>query len=56
MVGALALEFLEPLPCFINGLTILLGEGGDVRPQFVSLARWKVLAEERLGKYFLSSE
>jgi len=56
VVGALALEVLEPLLCFLKGLTILLGEGGDVRPQFGSLARWEVLYEERLGEYFPSGE
>ena len=56
MVGALSLEVLEPLPCFVKGLTILLDKGGDVRPQLGSLARWEVLAEERLGEYFPSGE
>jgi len=56
VVGALALEVLEPLPCFVKGLSILLGEGVDVRPQLGSLARWKVLAKECLGEYFPSGE
>jgi len=55
-VGALTLEVLEPLPCFVKGLTILLGEGGDIRPQLGSLAKCKVLAEECLGEYFPSGE
>ena len=55
-MGALSLEVLKPLPCFVKGLTILLGERGDVRPQLGNLARWEVLAEECLGEYFPSGE
>jgi len=47
-VGALSLEVFESLTGLVKGLPILLGEGCDVRPQLRSLARWEVLAEERL--------
>jgi len=50
VVRALSLEFFESLPGLIQGLSILLIEGGDVRPQLGSLARWEVFAEEGLGE------
>jgi len=48
VVGALPLEVFKPLLGLVQGLSILLGEGGDVRPQLGSLARWEVFAEEGL--------
>ena len=48
MVGTLSLEVFKPLLGLVQGFSILLGEGGDVRPQFGSLARWEVFAEESL--------
>jgi len=48
VVGALSLEVFKPLPGLVQGLSILLGEGGDVRPQLYSLSRWEVFAEESL--------
>jgi len=48
VVGKLLLEVFKPLLGLIQRLSILLGEGGDIRPQLGSLARWEVFAEESL--------
>ena len=50
MVGALVLKVLQSLLGLVKRLAVLLGKGGDVCPQLGSLARWELLAEERLGE------
>jgi len=50
VLGALSLEVFESLLSLVQGLCILLGEGGYVHPQLGSLAKWEVFAEESLGE------
>ena len=56
MMGALPLELFESLPCFIKRLSLHLREGGDIIPEFGSLLRREILAQERFGETIASSE
>ena len=56
MMRALALEFFETFPCFIERLTLHLREGGDVIPEFGGLPRREILAQKCFGEIILSVE
>jgi len=46
MMGPQPQQVFEPLPCFIQGLMLSLGEWFDLVLQACRLARWEKLSEE----------